>query len=198
MNHFEDSYKKVAVIYLLVLVSITSGCVQNSPQVSTKEKIEPTSLQPETSTHGVDSGGEPQQLARIKINPGRLALSGYDFKNTPARIKVKIYITGYKVSYEHLRLCAYAESGQLLQEKMLGNTSVAEQEDFRERFTVKYTANTRPHYIIVDHPKLRNDSRFTTDVRIYTGDGYTLREGNLGSVQDRFTWPRTNQTGKCG
>jgi len=162
---------------------------------STSTETTPT----DTPTTNTEDGGRGPQKASIGVYPLRFNPNVTDTNETLMQVAVQIIIWGYKnVDYDSLQLCAYAKNGTLLQGESLGNISTSPPPELYKTIRANLTIQTRPHYLIVDHPRLRNDSRFSNQVRMWYKDGYTLKYENLDEIQNRFEWPRTNETGTCG
>jgi len=191
MNRYFSSSQALVALVILTVIVVGAGCVQSSHPST-------TTANPVSNATTAEDGGKQPQIALINIFPRQLGLSGVNLSNESIEIHVFIKVRGYSINYDKLRLCAYTQSGSLLQGEPIGNISVSDGSEAYQNYILNYTSDRRPHYIIVDHPRLRNDSRFRAQIRVWSGDGYTLKWQSLNKIQNRFEWPRTNEPGKCG
>lgn len=147
---------------------------------------------------GVEDGKAPE-LARIDVDPGE-----FDRQGKPSmEIRVDVEIRGYEnLSYEDVQLCLYDSTGHLLSAEQLGRiySPSPNWTTFTRSYSVEPTIESRPKYIVVDHPGLRNDSRFLNEIRVWDEEhqAWDVQFGSLDTVQDRFQFPRSNSTGVCG
>lgn len=143
-----------------------------------------------------DQAGKPARTAIVDISPRRYNESTGDF-----RVDVETRVRGYEnLSYEDPRLCLYDRTGAVLGNVSLWRIHSPDQGTHYERETVTTTVETRPYYVVVDHPELRNDSRFVSQTVRWLPDErtYWVERSSLDAVQDEFPFPRTNEVGACG
>jgi len=186
----------VIVVVALVVALFGGGLLSSGS--STPTETTPT----DTPTNDTDNGGRPEQEAEIDILPHQFDPNISNRNETTMQVVVYITVYGYgTVEYDNLQLCTYAENGTLLQRKPLGNISTNPPPELYRQIRTNLTVQTRPHYLIVDHPRLRNDSRFRNELLYIKRQRdmiYDYSHQSLSEIQNRFEWPRTNETGTCG
>jgi len=181
------------VVGLAVVLIVSNGSVLSDSSAT------PTDSPMTSSAMTTDDGGKAPHEASIDISPRGFDTSVESPNDTTMRPRIAITIRGRgSVNYENILLCAYDASGTLLQQRSLGDITTNASKDFYKIIRPNLTVQTRPQYLIVDHPRLRNDSIFSTVTRYWEGDGYGIVHQSLDEIQNQFEWPRTNQTGKCG
>lgn len=150
---------------------------------------------PESSNTESDDG-KASQTALISVTPKEFNQAG---ENVSLPVDVFVQIRGYpELSYDDVQLCFYSEGGEILAQEPLGTISSPDTGQFSEYYEKSVELAQRPTYIIVDHPELRNDSRFQTEVRYWADGDRRVTYKPLDEIQDEFDWPRTDEVGKCG
>jgi len=190
--------RQVALVGAVVGVAVV-GVLFSMGYLSANSSPSADSLTSGVQTTDTNTGGRASQRAIIKIKPRRFKPDVTGPNNTTLRVNVNTQVYGYGgVNYNNLQLCAYDRNGTLLQREPLGTISTNPPPELYKTFRVNLTVQIRPHYLIVDHPRLRNDSRFFNQIRYWNGETYTLTYESLDEIQNQFEWPRTNETGTCG
>lgn len=145
------------------------------------------------------SNHDPVRKAEVDIS-----LQSYNRTTADMTLEIPIHIREHSVYYESPQLCLYDRNGTVLYREALPTINNSDGGEFYKRPTITVDLEQLPKYILIDHPGLRNDPRFDVELLELVHDSerskviYTPRYGGLGDVQDRFDFPRTNETGKCG
>jgi hypothetical protein len=150
----------------------------------------------QTQSPTVDQGGEAAKIAVVELSPKR-----YNTTTDRIAIAVTVRLRGYEeIAYRDPQLCLYDRDGQLLNSTSLPPISTRDSQDGSWHRNEMFRPETRPWYIIVDQPRLRNDSRFVLERRVWLPDqqGYWPYRKGLNEIQDNFQFPRSSTVGKCG
>lgn len=90
--------------------------------------------------------------------------------------------------FDDVMLCLYREDGTVLNATNIGTFATPQ-----TRVTTSITASDRPEYVVVDHPKLRENG--FVEIRFWNEEqGYY----DIGTIDDiEFDYPRSDQVGEC-
>lgn len=131
-------------------------------------------------------GGEAQSEQWNYVDGGGLRFDGGSEFTINGTVSVSLTENNSEV-FEDVTMCLYAEDGKLLEARNLGDFEAQ-----YERKPVNVTIDTRPRYVIVDHPRFQK----------YDADNLVMRwtEGSVGPVSTprEFTYHRPKRPGACG
>lgn len=175
----------VILVAIALVFTVTGGAFDGNSEPAT------------TPTSEEGQSGDPAELADLSLYP-----TVYD-RNTSFQTSTRISVTVYgyeNLRYEDVLLCLYSQNGSVLGKESIGTIYSPDSGVYDEEMTVNISVGQRPFYFVVDHPELRNDSRLTTELRVWLPEheAYDFRLSGLDKVQDEFEFPRTHEVGTCG
>lgn len=189
----------LTIAFVIVLMISFPGCVSETGS-RTSAPLD------DNATEGADTdSGRATQTAEIQLdiqslNQGSPTIITFD---------VDVEVRGYPgLNYRDVQLCTYSGNGTLLGAESIGTINTTNKKLHRSEIMTNMSFVERPDVIFVDHPQLRNDSRFQIDVRQWNhgADRLTLdtttKSRNLTETVDQvapnLNFPRTSEVGRCG
>lgn len=155
---------------------------------------ENTGDQVKKNTSDKSGGSKKSQAAYIKISPSRI-----DKSTNNMSVEIVIHEYGYNnLSYDNLTLCMYDSSGDIIQHQTFGQVGSLESNEFFEVYEFNVSVSSKPKYILVDHPELRNDSRIRNQIRVWNSGSYGIEYQESNPMKDDFGFPRNSEIEQCG
>lgn len=137
-------------------------------------------------------GGEAQSEQWNYVDGAGLRFDGGSEFTINGTVSISLTQNNSEV-FEDVTMCLYAEDGKLLEARNLGDFEAQ-----YERKTVNVTIDTRPRYVIVDHPRFENYQRFGPLVVRWTGGGVSVTSANPSNEITEFAYLAPQTAGECG
>lgn len=180
--------KRIIVVVACMLV-LVSGC---TTLVETPSDTTPAT-EPATQTEVTHNGTAPYGVARVYIDDfseenGTVSLQAtVDFR-APMNRSLN------ETTFEDVMLCLYDDSGTILNSTVIGDLKTPE-----DKASKAISADQRPSYIIVDHPRFASYGEMYVDYYALKGDGrkYSDERNPWEDLDSEFGYPRHTETGRC-